>query len=341
MKTKFEQFIYAFSFHAIGHSSTGFNELDALFVSESDFEYYIKYLYENGYKTITFSELSNWLLRKKTFNFNPVLIIFDDGYKSILNAYQILEKYGFKGNVFLINNFIGKKSNGFPWNSKAPQILEMLSKDDISELLKSGWEIGAHTLNHKLLDNLSGKLLEEEIKESGKALKRSFNLNINAFAFPRGSYSSGVSAEALKISAEVYELIFTAEFGAISKYSIPFLLERIIITPFFKKENFEDLILKANLREKKLLPYENFIKVYNLASKLKEMGALKISEKIFCYLLKKFPPDGDHTLYGRIYFHLGEIYLKSKNRELAKEYFKSTLLFLEHKKAKEILKELK
>ena len=103
MKTKFEQFIYAFSFHAIGHSSTGFNELDALFVSESDFEYYIKYLYENGYKTITFSELSNWLLRKKEelprnrydcIILTQTIHIIDDFFSVVEGVYGMLKKGG-------------------------------------------------------------------------------------------------------------------------------------------------------------------------------------------------------------------------------------------------------
>lgn len=333
---KSQKVIPVLGFHAIGESNTGYENIDNLHVSESDFEYYLKTLKERGYKTISFTDIFKFYNGEKDFDFKPILITFDDGYKSVLKAYEIMNNYDFTGNVFVISDYIGKKSNGFPWEMTAPPILDMLDEKDISSLLKNGWEIGSHTKSHKLLNKLTLHEIQDEIRYSKHKLKEIFNVEVISFAYPCGQYKSGINAEAVSIVSKFFKIGFSAEFGGFSKSSFPFLIERFIITPFFKKEDFIKIINRIELKENGLLVDYSFVKKYNIASELKKSRKFELSLFLFEYLLNQLPQD--NNLYPKTLFHLGENYLFLGNKAKARDYFEKCISIMEHQKAKEYLK---
>jgi len=73
------------------------------------FENQIKYLKNNGYKSINFDEIDHKVKKQ-------IIITFDDGYKDIyINALPILKKYNFKATCFFVTNLIGQENN---WDIK-------------------------------------------------------------------------------------------------------------------------------------------------------------------------------------------------------------------------------
>lgn len=75
-----------------------------------------------------------------------VALTFDDGrFDNWQNAMPIMEKYGFKGTVYITTGFIDKTWDGY-------KVLESptrpLSINEILELDKNGWEIGLHGDKH-------------------------------------------------------------------------------------------------------------------------------------------------------------------------------------------------
>ncbi len=78
-------------------------------------------------------------------------------------------------------------------NSRLQSIDEILStnqpymtRNEISELISYGFDIGSHSVTHPFFDKLSYKEFEEEIIVSTQRLNQMFGLNIKYFAYPYG-----------------------------------------------------------------------------------------------------------------------------------------------------------
>ena len=77
-------------------------------VSPEQFEAQIRALTEAGYTSISFDELQAYVLRGEPLPEKPVVITFDDGYRSNYTlAYPILQKYGMKATIFAIGVSFG------------------------------------------------------------------------------------------------------------------------------------------------------------------------------------------------------------------------------------------
>src|SRR5689334_6577941 len=76
---------------------------DPLTISVLKFSAQIQYLVNNGFNTISLSELNEHITTHAPLPPKAVLITFDDGYKdNLLYAYPVLIKYNVKANIFLI-----------------------------------------------------------------------------------------------------------------------------------------------------------------------------------------------------------------------------------------------
>ncbi|MFZ3105809.1 MAG: polysaccharide deacetylase family protein, partial [Candidatus Hydromicrobium sp.] len=91
------------SLHGIEPSPHGRYE-----ISTGAFELMLSTLKNNGYQTITFMDLLNYLDYGKTLPEKPVIITSDDGYQSMyIYAFPLLKKYGYKMTVFLATGYMG------------------------------------------------------------------------------------------------------------------------------------------------------------------------------------------------------------------------------------------
>jgi peptidoglycan/xylan/chitin deacetylase (PgdA/CDA1 family) len=130
-------------------------------------------LFDNGYQTINISDLANLIYRGGEIPQRPVVITFDDGNIDIYNnAYPILKKYGFVATFFVVQTYV----NG----------TDMISTDQLKELIKNGWEIGSHSKTHPHLPGISEDQLPEEIRMSKLNLEKMLGTTINSFAYPFG-----------------------------------------------------------------------------------------------------------------------------------------------------------
>ena len=77
-------------------------------VSPEQFEAQIRALSEAGYTGVSFDELQAYVLRGEPLPEKPVVITFDDGYRSNYTlAYPILQKYGMKATIFAVGVSFG------------------------------------------------------------------------------------------------------------------------------------------------------------------------------------------------------------------------------------------
>lgn len=116
------------------------------YVHPVEFKKQVDWLVKNGYKSID--------LRKGDDNGN-VLITFDDGHKSNLDAARYLHSKGMVAVFYLLKNF----------SLEDP---EYLNEDDIKEIASLGHIIGIHGKNHFWWTRKSEDVLVRELNETAK-----------------------------------------------------------------------------------------------------------------------------------------------------------------------------
>ncbi|MBX7215029.1 MAG: polysaccharide deacetylase family protein [Thermoflexales bacterium] len=78
-----------------------------LSVTPANFEQQLVWLKQNGYTTISLTDLYNALANGAALPPRPIILTFDDGYRDAYdNAFPLLRKYGMVGTFFLITDFI-------------------------------------------------------------------------------------------------------------------------------------------------------------------------------------------------------------------------------------------
>ncbi len=94
-----------------------------------------------------------------------VAFTFDDAYQDVyLNAFPLLQKFGFTACIFVITGYVGKYNEwDYNWGRNRKK---HLSWEQIKEMADAGFEFGSHTVNHPDLTKIPDKFVEYELKRS-------------------------------------------------------------------------------------------------------------------------------------------------------------------------------
>lgn len=147
-------------------------------ISVSNFGKQMELLHRNGYKTITASELTNFLNGKISLPPKTVALTFDDGWKSTLNAVRILDSYNFSSTFYVVSGF--------------SQHADYLTNNEILWLSHNPrFEIGAHSHTHFLewtdnLDKIDSRTMAGEIIMSKILIESMIGKKVNSYAWPFG-----------------------------------------------------------------------------------------------------------------------------------------------------------
>lgn len=160
--------------------------------SVSAFEEKLRYLYEQGYQTLSLDEVYEWKQGTREIDAKSVVLTFDDGYlaSSYLIA-PILAKYNFCAATFVVGNTI--ESGEHVWDGSKIQFMNMQDMKDQSIM-----KYYSHTYNSH--DKVNGKFLIDV--KSKEALQEDFDLqkqfvDTDYFAYPYG-YFNDKQIEVLK-----------------------------------------------------------------------------------------------------------------------------------------------
>ncbi|MGL5099799.1 MAG: polysaccharide deacetylase family protein, partial [Fusobacteriaceae bacterium] len=181
---------------------------------KKDFEEQLKYLAENGYETLTFTDLSGNRYKNR-FNRGKkkVILTFDDGYEDNYRvAFPILKKYKSKGVIYLMAEATYNK-----WDIEHPTAPEkqfnLMSDREIKEMKESGLvEFGVHTLSHPRLSQLTLEEIDYEINESKKRIEKKLGVKALSFAYPYGDYDERVKRIAQESG---FEFIVATDRGSV------------------------------------------------------------------------------------------------------------------------------
>ena len=216
------------------------DEPDGSNVTVQNFKDQMFYLKNNGYQTITLSDLEQFLKGEKKLPMNSIMITFDDGAKdSFYPADPILRVLDYNAvNFIIVKSALDQNSRdlgGYYLNQK-----------ELKTVLKSGrWEIGSHSYDcHKEIvigsssetgycltnlmwlsdlgrteteDEYKARILED-LSKAKQELENSFDIVVNAFAFPFGDWgylSKNMDAEGKSLNNAIqgfYNLQFYQPF---------------------------------------------------------------------------------------------------------------------------------
>ena len=214
------------------HSIT-YEKGNAICLPVERFEEHLKYLKDNGYYTITLTDLYEYLMRDTPIPEKSVVLTFDDGYENnYTDMFPVLKKYNFKATIFVITSNIDKDPNSMT----SKQLLEME---------KYGVDIESHTVNHDNLKDLPKDKQLATLIQSKKDLEKILNKQINFFAYPYGGYNKS-AIEAVKEAG--YTMAFTTDGRWSSKKNGMLSLDRVYISSFHDMSVFKDRISNPNYK---------------------------------------------------------------------------------------------
>jgi len=186
-----------------------------------NFEKQMKYLSDNGWKTLTSKEFYLYKHKKLKLPKKSVLITFDDGWRdNFVFAYPILKKYNLKATLFIVTQWIEEASQDknceyiekshkeckalTPINPRA-----VLCNWDELKQMKDVFNIHSHTHTHR--DDYFGTLSwEEDLKKSKEFIEQNLYFNDNYLCWPRGVYNKGLIQAAIN---EGFDILFTTKRG--------------------------------------------------------------------------------------------------------------------------------
>lgn len=194
------------------------------------FRQHMKLLHDNGFVTITASDLRGFIQSGKQLPDRCVLITFDDGYESVCQyAYPVLKEYGFHAVIFAETSKMIWED--IPFDPNGLQYLHQKSLQRTADV----FEFGSHTHAMHWVDNHKRPVLttmsESEILTDLQTSRRILNTDI--FAYPYGSYRSNTVR---LVQQAGYQMGFDNKDGRVTRRTDLFRIPRYTI---FQKTSIE------------------------------------------------------------------------------------------------------
>jgi peptidoglycan/xylan/chitin deacetylase (PgdA/CDA1 family) len=167
-------------YHVIGDPRPG-APFPQLFVSAADFAGQMRWLARHGYHPVTLRAVWNHWHRDAPLPKRPIVVSFDDGYRSVAHAaLPPMRERGWPGVLNL--------------TVKNLQVRGGLSARQVRRLIVAGWEIDAHSVTHPNLTALDDTQLTHEVAGSRRKLRSLFGVPVDFFCYPAGRYDARVIA---------------------------------------------------------------------------------------------------------------------------------------------------
>jgi peptidoglycan/xylan/chitin deacetylase (PgdA/CDA1 family) len=162
------------------------------------FDCLMKIASDLGFESIDYDDLAAWREGSGTLPGRPIMIDFDHPVRSMrYEIHQVLSRYGFRGNLF-INT--GPLDQMYSVPLPPDEERKFMTWEEIGELRDAGWHIGAHTVTHPNLSQLSqedptGERLRAELQGCDETLQKHLGVTPRDFAFTGTSWSSVAERE--------------------------------------------------------------------------------------------------------------------------------------------------
>ena len=215
-------------------------------ISLEKFKEQMKYLHDNGYNTITMSDLLDVMTNKRQMSNKDIVLTFDDGWTSVLSSLSTLDFYKMKATYQIITSNFGDEYKS-----------EYLNVNHIKAFSRENREIESHTVSHRCDDGNNLVTWDEgknanrdnidiinEIEVSKITLEQITGKAVNFIAWPCGIYN----AHLLKLAKQVgYKGAMMAwGEGGNSPGDDPFQIKRLTINGNCSINQFAQIVKSRN-----------------------------------------------------------------------------------------------
>ena len=211
----------------------------ALYVDPAAFAGQLDWLRANGYTTISLEDLYEHWHKNRALPEKPIVITFDDGYRSMFQTVlPLLKARNMKATFFLCLSYLN-----------TPKGLETYM---VEQLARDGMEIGSHTYNHVELTTLSADKFPLELGESKAELEKIIKKPVEFLCYPVGRVNGSVYTAASEYG---YKGAVTTVFDNASFGQDPYQWPRVRI-------NYKDGVPGLVKKLTKKIPGTNFSPAY-------------------------------------------------------------------------------
>jgi len=200
------------AYHHIG-SAPPHAASPGLWVRPARFRGQLRALDRAGYEAVTLDRVWSAWHGNGTLPARPVVLSFDDGYRSQAGAAATaLRVHGWPAVLNLQINRLGARGG--------------LTRAQVRSLIRDGWEIDAHSVSHPDLRTVSAKRLQAEVAGSRRGLRATFGVPADFFAYPYGRQDARVRATVRRAG---FLGATTIARGFASPSADPFALGRVLV----------------------------------------------------------------------------------------------------------------
>ncbi len=163
-------------YHVLGSPPPG-AAYPELYVTRPVFHRQMNWLEDHGFQAVTLEAVEEAWYHHGVLPPKPVVISFDDGYRpQFTYALPELRRHSWPGVLSL-------KAEGSD-----------LYTSNVEVMIDAGWELAAHTIDHRDLTTLDADQLKEEVAGSRTILRREYNVPVADFCYPAGRFNATVIA---------------------------------------------------------------------------------------------------------------------------------------------------
>lgn len=206
-------------------------------------------LFKKFYKVKSTSYLIKRITKKDTVFPTTVVIHFDDCYKDVYSrAAPLLIAADMPATAFISSGYIDSDRKFVHDTEKSPFKFNNLSTEEVKELARNGFEIGAHTVNHVNLGKIPIENVKKEVLQGKADLEKIIGKPIDIFSFPFGRKKDISDAAQEFIREAGFSMMFSAYGGTVNTESDIYDMPRIGASsehiPLYLMMEIEDLAIK-------------------------------------------------------------------------------------------------
>jgi peptidoglycan/xylan/chitin deacetylase (PgdA/CDA1 family) len=182
--------------------------------TKPDISYFENLMYKLS-KEVTFIRIEDavdMIMNGTSTNKPLVAFTFDDGFAECKDTIcPVLEKYGVNGLFFINPNYVSGDDayiGNFDSNIVMSPGKQPLRWNDLREMHKNGHLIGAHTMDHYMINDDDDEKLEYEIGECKKIIENEIGSLCEYFAFPYGRMEHA-NPMSIDIACKYYKYVFS------------------------------------------------------------------------------------------------------------------------------------
>jgi peptidoglycan/xylan/chitin deacetylase (PgdA/CDA1 family) len=204
-----------------------------LSVPPDNFKAQMQWLKDNGYQTISLTELTYALnIGWPPLPDKPVILTFDDGYEdNYTAAFPVLKQFGFTGTFFILTDVTDRQEPGY------------LTWAQIKEMHDAGMSIELHGREHLDMNGRDRGWLIAALQGGSQAIQKNLGYQPRFLAYPTGKYDE-LTIQVANESG--FWAAVTTKYGSLQEKSKLYELERFRIANDTALAVFEETLKAAS-----------------------------------------------------------------------------------------------